>query len=264
MEKDRINTDIKSYYFKGIKINIVLQKDVFKYIQNAIKKKIPCYICVNDVGNIVNAYKKFPDLMNAINNSYISLPDGQPLAILGRKLGNPMIERIAGPDLANLIFSKTDNDVKHFILGDTEEYHQKLLDFVKKNYKDVNICGTFSPPFGEWDNKINNEIKEKITDSEADIIWVCLGGGKQEIWMYENYKKYKKGVFIGIGAGFKWLTGDIKRAPIIFRKIGMEWIFRLIQQPNRMFKRYMSTLPFFMIDSFKEILKNKNKIIKYK
>lgn len=212
---------------------------------------------MNDVGNIVNAYRKSEQMKIAINSSYLSVPDGKPLAYVGKKLGTENIKRVAGPDLADLVFSSFDGNVKHFILGDTIEYQNKLISFLKSNYKEINICGTLSPPFKKWDDKINNDIKEKIILSDADIIWVCLGGGKQEIWMYDNYKKFEKGIFIGIGAGFRWLTGDIKRAPKFFQEIGMEWLFRFVQQPRTTFGRLISTLPYFIKDSIIEITKYK-------
>jgi len=152
------------------------------------------------------------------------------------------------------IFRKTSgSDIKHFFLGDTGDILEKLLKKINKNY-DLQIAGSYSPDFGVWNKEIDEEIIKRINDSGADFIWVALGGGKQEIWMNENYNKLNKGIMTGVGAGFRFFTGDIKRAPLLFQKMGFEWLFRLVQQPGKMFGRYLSTLPFFVIYSFEELI----------
>jgi len=202
----------------------------------------------------VNAHRNSPLLKKAINDSFISLPDGRPISILARLKGIKDMERVAGPDFMTEIFRKTSgSDIKHFFLGDTGDILEKLLKKINKNY-DLQIAGSYSPDFGVWNKEIDEEIIKRINDSGADFIWVALGGGKQEIWMNENYNKLNKGIMTGVGAGFRFFTGDIKRAPLLFQKIGFEWLFRLVQQPGKMFGRYLSTLPFFVIYSFEELI----------
>ena len=202
----------------------------------------------------MNAHRNSPLLKKAINDSFISLPDGRPISILARLKGIKDMERVAGPDFMTEIFRKTSgSDFKHFFLGDTGDILEKLLKKINKNY-DLQIAGSYSPDFGVWNKEIDEEIIKRINDSEADFIWVALGGGKQEIWMNENYNKLNKGIMTGVGAGFRFFTGDIKRAPLLFQKMGFEWLFRLVQQPGKMFGRYLSTLPFFVIYSFEELI----------
>lgn len=202
----------------------------------------------------MNAHRNSPLLKKAINDSFISLPDGRPISILARLKGIKDMERVAGPDFMTEIFRKTSgSDIKHFFLGDTGDILEKLLKKINKNY-DLQIAGSYSPDFGVWNKEIDEEIIKRINDSEADFIWVALGGGKQEIWMNENYNKLNKGIMTGVGAGFRFFTGDIKRAPLLFQKMGFEWLFRLVQQPGKMFGRYLSTLPFFVIYSFEELI----------
>ncbi|MBP9192322.1 MAG: WecB/TagA/CpsF family glycosyltransferase [Ignavibacteria bacterium] len=202
----------------------------------------------------MNAHRNSPLLKKAINDSFISLPDGRPISILARLKGIKDMERVAGPDFMTEIFRKTSgSDIKHFFLGDTGDILEKLLKKINKNY-DLQIAGSYSPDFGVWNKEIDEEIIKRINDSGADFIWVALGGGKQEIWMNENYNKLNKGIMTGVGAGFRFFTGDIKRAPLLFQKMGFEWLFRLVQQPGKMFGRYLSTLPFFVIYSFEELI----------
>lgn len=244
-----------SYYFKGIKINICTLESAGNYILSRFNTNKPAYICVTDVGNLVNACRKSPGLKNAINNSLLSLPDGRPLSLYAKLKGIDGIDRVAGPDFMRKIFEMTSgNSVKHFFLGDTEEILEKLNIKINKDFK-IRIAGSFSPEFGKWDEKVNSEIIRRLNDAGADLIWVSLGGGKQENWMHENYVKLNKGIMIGVGAAFRFYLGEIKRAPLIFQKSGFEWLFRLIQQPSKMFKRYLTTLPYFVFYTVQEFFK---------
>ena len=208
----------------------------------------------------MNAHRNSPMLKIAINNSFMSLPDGRPISLLANIKGIKDMDRVAGPDFMKEIFRKTSGTgLRHFFLGDTGEILEKLINKIRENY-DLQIAGSLSPEFGNWTAETDEQIIKRINDSEADFIWVALGGGKQEVWMNENYNKLNKGIMTGVGAGFRFFTGDIKRAPLVFQRLGFEWLFRLMQQPGRMFKRYMTTLPFFVVYSFEELISRKTNL----
>ncbi|HMS64855.1 MAG TPA: WecB/TagA/CpsF family glycosyltransferase [Ignavibacteria bacterium] len=219
----------------------------------------PGYVCVTDVGNLINAHRNSPELKDSINNSLISLPDGRPLSVFAKLKNIKSIERVAGPDFMEEIFKKTSGTgISHFFLGDTEEVLSKLIKRILTEF-DLQIAGSYSPVFGIWDKNTNDLIIEKINSANPDVIWISLGGGKQEIWMKNNYFKLKKGLMTGVGAAFRFYTGDIKRAPLFFQKAGLEWFFRLIQQPGKMFFRYSGTLPYFIIYAIQDLFKNNQK-----
>lgn len=246
---------MQSFSFKGIKISVCTLKVAVDYTLNYIKTKKPAYICVTDAGNVVNAFRKSPELKCAINKSLISLPDGRPLSLFAGLKGIKGIDRAAGPDFMEKMFAATsDTDNGHFFLGDTDEILNKLIGKISSDHK-IKISGTFSPKFGLWDDNYSNEIIKMINDSNADLIWVSLGGGRQEIWMMNNFFKLNKGIMTGVGAAFRFYTGEIKRAPEILQKSGFEWFYRFLQQPSKMFRRYLFTLPFFVYYSFGEYFK---------
>ncbi|MEO8209293.1 MAG: WecB/TagA/CpsF family glycosyltransferase [bacterium] len=248
-----------NFYFKEIKITCCNLYSSSEDTISQLKSGKPEYICVTDVGNIVSAYRKSNQLKEAINNSFISLPDGRPISIYANWKGIKNIERVAGPDFMNELFRKTSNtNIKHFFLGDTEKVQQVLKEKISENFN-LHIAGSYSPEFGKWNNETDEEIIRRINGSQADLIWIALGGGLQEIWMMNNYKHLNKGIMIGVGAAFRFYTGQIKRAPLIFQKLGLEWLFRLIQQPVKMFGRYSTTLPFFFLYSFQEFFKTNSK-----
>lgn len=249
------------FYFKGVKVTCCdLDGSVRTAFDKLKKGEGPAYICVTDTGNIVNAYRNSPALRNAINSSFLSLPDGRPLSLFADAKGIKGIGRVAGPDFMEEVFRRSAGmDVKHFFLGDTQEVLNRLKDKAEKQYGII-VCGMLSPDLGSQTDGTDENIVNGINQSGADFIWVALGGGKQEIWMMNNYMKLDRGIMTGVGAAFRFYIGDIRRAPVFFRKIGMEWFFRLIQQPGKMAGRYLSTLPFFIIYAVPEFFKSKSKL----
>lgn len=248
---------MQNFYFKGIKISCCNLENAAAEVIAKSKVK-PDYVCVTDVGNLVNAYRHSTGLKESINNSLLSLPDGRPISLFARLKGVTNIDRVAGPDFMEKVFEKTSGtDMTHFFLGDTDETHTKLIKKLSEKYE-LTIAGTLSPQFGIWDSVTDQQIIDTINIAQPDFIWVSLGGGRQENWMKENYGKLNKGIMIGVGAAFRFYIGEIKRAPLFFQKLGMEWFFRLIQQPGKMFVRYTTTLPFFILYSMQEYFKKIN------
>lgn len=246
---------MKYFLFKGVKISVINKDLLFNHDYSELLKSSH-YICVTDVGNTVNAYKRNELLKTAINKSYFSLPDGRPLSIYGKLAGIKEIGRTSGVDIMNCIFRLSElKGYTHLFIGDTEEIHFKLQKKIGNSFKELKVKGFYSPPFGDWGDKKNKKIIDVINECDADFIWISFGGGMQEIWMYENYGKINRGIMIGIGAGFRWFIGEIKQAPPLFQKLSLEWFFRLVQQPQKMFKRYSSTLPYFVKDVAIELIK---------
>jgi len=247
------------FYFKGVKISSVNLNSLDGIFSGSVFNNASKYVCVTDAGNVVNAYKRNRFLKDAINSSFLSLPDGRPLSVFGKFIGYENIGRVSGADILNYLLSKK---LSHCFIGDTADLHERLKNHIGKNHGNAVIKGFYSPPFKEWNTEDNERILKEINNFDADVIWISFGGGKQEIWMAENYLKVKRGILIGIGAGLRWFIGDIKQAPPFFQKMSLEWLFRLIQQP-KMFKRYISTLPFFLFSAFVELIKIKIFKMKY-
>lgn len=246
----------QSFFVLGNKISLLASYEesinkLFFYLNESGQ----FYITVNNVHTIVEAlrsdyYKKI------INESILSLPDGKPLSIYTRIKGEKRITRIFGPTFMEkaLDFGQK-NGIKHYFLGSSIDTLNKLILRVKKTYPHAVISGYLSPPFKEkFDEKDNELIIKNINKSNPDIIWIGLGAPKQELWMYENYKKMNHGVMIGIGAGFDYLAGNTKHAPKWMKDFALEWLFRLIQEPRRLWKRYLVTNIVFLLYVFGEFL----------
>jgi len=243
-----IDNKIESIHLLGLEISSIPSYHLcYQYLLNSLKFSNAFYITVNNVHTIIegtrNSYYK-----KIINNSLLALPDGKPLSIVAKLKGEKNISRIFGPTF----FEKTlewgqKDDIRHFFFGSTEETLNKMIPRVKEKYPNAIISGYFSPPFKEKfteeENKLFIEIMNK---SEADLFWIGLGAPKQEIWMYENYKKLNKGIMIGVGAGFDYLAGNTKHAPQWMKDFALEWLYRLIQEPKRLWKRYLVTNTLFI------------------
>lgn len=156
------------------------------------------------------------------------------------------------------IFESSDsNGYRHYFYGSTEETLKKLRDKLQEKYPNINIVGMYSPPFRTLTEEEDNEIIKNINNTEADIVWVGLGAPKQEIWM-NNHKNKIKGLMIGVGAGFDYHAGNIKRAPKWMQKCSLEWLYRLLQDPKRLFKRYFRTNTKFIKLVHKELKNEKS------
>ena len=235
---------IKTCRILGVNIAVTNMAQTVQYIENNLEKLRGKYICVSNVHTTIMAHDN-PAYRNVQNSAAIALPDGKPLSVVSRKRGYTEAERVTGPDLMGELFAR-ENGLKHFFYGDKEETLQILQQKLKEKYPDIPIAGMISPPFRSLSQEEEKAYIQQINDSGADIIWIGLGAPKQENWMYEHQGMFQ-GVMIGVGAGFSYHAGLIKRAPEWMQKMSLEWFYRLMQDPVRLFKRYFTTNLKFML-----------------
>ena len=151
------------------------------------------------------------------------------------------MERTTGPDyMKEILKISVEEGYRHFFYGSTEETLKKLQRTLKRSYSDVQVAGMFSPPFRTLSAKEDEEVVRMINESNADFVWIGLGAPKQECWMAEHQGKIK-GFMIGVGAAFDYEAGNIERAPQWMQKVNLEWLYRLLQEPKRLFRRYFYT-----------------------
>ena len=235
---------IKTCRILGVNIAVTNMAQTVQYIENNLEELGGKYICVSNVHTTVMAHDN-PAYRNVQNSAAIALPDGKPLSVVSRKRGYTEAERVTGPDLMGELFAR-ENGLKHFFDGDKEETLQILQQKLKEKYPDIQIAGMISPPFRSLSQEEEKAYIQQINDSGADIVWIGLGAPKQENWMYEHQGMFQ-GVMIGVGAGFSYHAGLIKRAPEWMQKMSLEWFYRLMQDPVRLFKRYFTTNLKFML-----------------
>ena len=175
-------------------------------------------------------------------------PDGMPLVWLARLLGY-RAQRIYGPDVLVECLHQTnyepDGEIRHYFYGSTPETLQKLKTQIRRHWPGVVIAGSLAPPFRPLTPAEKTRILVKINRSQPDIIWVGLGSWKQLLWVAEMKARLSTSVIIPVGLAFKILSGETTQAPKWWRQSGGEWLFRLIQEPNRLWSRYWWQVPFF-------------------
>lgn len=197
------------------------------------------YICVSNVHTTVMAHDN-PDYFKVQSESYMSLPDGKPLSLVGRKRF-PEMDRVTGPDLMRRIFEESKRkDIRHYFYGNSKENLEKLIDVLKKDYPWLNIVGYEPSVFRDMTYQEEEELANRINETKPDFVWVALGAPRQEFFCYRMNNKIKA-VMIGVGGAFNVLARIVPEAPEWMQKMSLEWFYRFLQEPKRLFKRYAVT-----------------------
>lgn len=224
----------------GVDIAVTNLKETVNYIEKNLEKLKGNYICVSNVHTTVTAYED-QEYRKIQNGGALALPDGKPLSVLSKKRGFENAERVTGPDLMEELFKESENNgYNHYFYGSTEETLKLLKVKLKEKHPKLNIIGMYSPPFRSEVLIEDDNILNEINDGKVDFLWIGLGAPKQEKWMFIHKHKVNA-IMFGVGAGFDYYAERIKRAPIWMQKCSLEWLYRLIQDPRRLLKRYIVT-----------------------
>ena len=224
----------------GVEIADINMPWLLRFTDENIKLLGGDYICVANVHTTVRSSED--EAYRAIQNgSILTIPDGGPLSSVGRKRGATQIARTTGPDYMGEIFKiSAEKGYRHYFYGSTPETLEKLVINLQKEYPGITVVGSCSPPFRELSADEDSKITAGICDAAPDFIWVGLGAPKQERWMAAHQGRVN-GLMVGVGAGFDYFAGNISRAPAFMQNHNLEWLYRLIQEPRRLFKRYLVT-----------------------
>lgn len=248
---------IKRDHRKVISLNI----DVARYdvalarIVEAAKKRQHGYVCFANVHMVIEAYKD-PSFAEKVNQSMLVAADGMPIINVLRSLHKHRQERIAGMDvMPDLIRLAEKERLRIYFFGTSNELLEKIRVKTERLFPSAQIAGLFSPPFNK---PIDDErYIAQINDSGAHLVFVALGCPKQEKWMATHSKKIN-GVLLGVGGAFPIYAEETRRAPEWVRNMSLEWVFRLGQEPRRLFKRYLKTNFLFLYLILKEKLKRRS------
>ena len=223
----------------GVDIAAVDMVWLLDYLNDNIHALSGDYICVSNVHTTVTAYEDV-EYRKVQNGGIMAIPDGGPLSSVGQKRGFKNMKRTTGPSLMGEIFKiSVSKGYRHFFYS-TDETLEKLYSVLEKTYPGIQIAGMYSPPFRTMTAEEDEAIVERINETKPDFVWVGLGAPKQEKWM-ATHQGCVDGLMIGVGAGFDYHAGNIERAPEWMQKSNLEWVYRLLQDPKRLFGRYWHT-----------------------
>lgn len=235
----------------GVNIAITNMRDTVKLIVEQIDELKGEFICLSNVHTTVMSQQD-EEYRRIQNSAFLALPDGSPLSLVQRLRGYRTAEQVAGPDLMPALWEATENTgISHYFYGSTQESIDALSAKLRKDYPGLKIAGMEAPPFRPLTEEEDQEAVRRINESGAAIVWVGLGAPKQEKWMYEHRDRVNA-LMLGVGAGFDFHAGTVKRAPAWMRNHYLEWLYRLTQDPKRLWKRYVQTNGKFLLLSVKD------------
>lgn len=213
------------------------------------------FVCLRDVPSLM-AIKGSEELCRIHERASMVLPDGGPVALVG-KLRGYNVKRTCGPDLLEEVCRKSvASGAKHFFFGGKDGVADKLVEELSRRFPGIQIVGTYCPPFRPLSEAERQHVVELIRNSGANIVWVGLSSPKQDVWMCDNYSEFRS-VLIGVGAAFDFHAGEVKRAPVWMQRSMLEWLYRLWSEPRRLWRRYLLLAPQFVFEVILDSVRRK-------
>jgi N-acetylglucosaminyldiphosphoundecaprenol N-acetyl-beta-D-mannosaminyltransferase len=204
------------------------------------------YVCVTGVHGVMESQRD--ETLREIHNAAgLVTPDGMPLVWLSRLNGWRNTSRVYGPDLMLDVCERSlATGYRHFLYGGNEGVPERLAERLQRMFPGLIIVGTYSPPFRPLSAVEDEEIVQRINETKPDIVWVGLSTPKQEHWMAQHLNRVSASVLIGVGAAFDFHAGLKRQAPKWMQHNGLEWFFRLMSEPRRLWRRYLVNNPAFI------------------
>jgi N-acetylglucosaminyldiphosphoundecaprenol N-acetyl-beta-D-mannosaminyltransferase len=204
------------------------------------------YVCVTGVHGVMEAQTD-PEFLHILNHAAINLPDGMPMTWVGRLQGFRQMDRVFGPDfLAAICHLSVDRGYRNFFYGGQPGVADLLSVTLRNRYPGLQVVGTYTPPFRHLTPHEESEVATQILQSRPHIVWVGLSTPKQERFMARYASRFQVPLMVGVGAAFDYHTGQIRDCSPWIKRAGLQWLHRLIQDPKRLWKRYLINNPAFI------------------
>jgi N-acetylglucosaminyldiphosphoundecaprenol N-acetyl-beta-D-mannosaminyltransferase len=229
-----------SFSVLGVRVDAVQIPDVISRMEGWIHQHDTCrYIAVTDMHSLMQAQHAL-SFKKILQGADLVVPDGFPLVWLGRRKGFALRRRVYGPELMERFCQDTAaRGYRHFLYGGAPGVAEDLAARLTARFPGLQIAGIHCPPFRPLTPQEDREVVSLINAARGDIVWVGLGAPKQERWMAEHCSCLSASVLVGVGAAFDFHTGRVAQAPRWMREHGLEWLFRLLREPGRLWRRYL-------------------------
>jgi N-acetylglucosaminyldiphosphoundecaprenol N-acetyl-beta-D-mannosaminyltransferase len=249
MKTDRIN-------ILGLQIEQISFEQAIERVKTLGLNHIPSFICFANVHMTIEAHND-PVFARKVNSATYIFADGKPIAKACKALYDVKQERIAGMDFMPRLLEAADTEnFRVFLYGSTTEVLTALEKKITASYGNIQVVGAISPPFRPLSHSEQDEFIRQMNLAAPHAVFVSLGCPKQEKWMYDHHLKIRA-VLLGVGGAFRVVAGLQRRAPVWMQKAHLEWLYRLMQEPRRLFNRYLETNTIFSWLIFKKLLKKK-------
>jgi N-acetylglucosaminyldiphosphoundecaprenol N-acetyl-beta-D-mannosaminyltransferase len=241
----------------GVPLAITDYDHTLDWIDTAVAAGSRAYICVAAVHTVMAA-REDPELRDAVIGADFTVPDGQPLVWALKALGHPLPDRVYGPELMERACARAAATGQRFYLygGRSQGALVELARMLRLRHPGLNVVGGHAPPFRELTGEEEAAVVAEIERARPDVVWVGIGVPKQEKWMARMRDRLSAPVLIGVGAAFDFHAGLVPQAPGWMQRLGLEWAFRLVQEPRRLWRRYLRYNPRFVTGFGRQYLRH--------
>jgi N-acetylglucosaminyldiphosphoundecaprenol N-acetyl-beta-D-mannosaminyltransferase len=237
----------------GVGVHALNLRSAVAVLQTAIESGTKGYVCVTGVHGVSEAQSD-SSFRSILNHALLNTPDGMPMVWIGRGAGFRDMDRVYGPDLLLEVCRASESTGwKHFFYGGGPGTADSLAAVLQSKYPKLQVVGTHTPPFRPLTPAELTDLQAQVATARPDIIWVGLSTPKQENFMSANLDGLDVPVMIGIGAAFDLISGKVRQSPRWIQRTGFEWLYRLIQEPRRLWKRYLKNNPLFVWRMFLQL-----------
>jgi len=247
---------LKKIDVTGVSVTALSLNEQVEVMSEWAQQRVSKTVCVANVHMLIES-RRNTKLRSALSKADIVTPDGMPLVWVMRALGLTSQDRVAGMDIfIGACRRCVEKDVSIYLLGSTQKTLDAMQRRLSKDFPTLKVAGVESPPFGPIHDTDYTDTVARVNQSGAGFLFVSLGCPKQERWMDMHVGKINA-VMVGVGGVFPVFAGLQKHAPKWIRESGLEWLYRLVQEPKRLYKRYFSTIPPFICLASKQVLKSR-------
>ncbi len=227
------------YPILNVPVDVQTFEQAIAQLEAWLRAATPVFVSTCTVYTLMVAQDE-PAAMRALQHADMVTTDGMPLVWLQKHAGYPAAERVYGPDLFLALCARTASQhTSHFFLGGTPGVAEKLAQVLQAKFPGMVIAGQEAPNVSQHALEVDPQLVERLNASGAQVIWVGLGSPKQDIWMDVYRPHLRAPLLIGVGAAFDFITGTKQQAPRWMMRAGLEWLFRLVTEPRRLWKRYL-------------------------
>lgn len=229
-----------------MRVAVTTQQKVVQDVTGFIESGSSTYICVSNVHMCMETFDS-ESFRKVVNDADLVIADGRPIYWAQKLLGNKDAEQVRGQDITNALCQLSSDTGLRIGLygGSSTEVLNKVVTKLSQQYPNIKIIYQYSPPFRVLTEEESSKVINDINSAQVDVLFVGIGCPKQEIWMAQHRGKVNA-VMLGIGAAFDFIAGTKKHAPRWMQKMGLEWLFRLLSEPKRLWKRYLKQNPRFI------------------
>lgn len=230
----------------GVAVSAVDPQQALRQITGWVEEGRREYVCVTGVHGVMESQAD-PDLREIHNRAGLTVPDGMPLVWCARRAGSANTSRVYGPDLMLAVLARAaERGWSAYFYGGAEGVPALLAERMAQRFPGLVVAGAESPPFRPLTVTESWTTCERINASGAQLVWVGMSTPKQERWMAAHRDRLDAAVLFGVGAAFDFHTGRVRQAPAWMQRRGLEWLFRLVVEPRRLWRRYLSNNPRFV------------------